>query len=203
MLSSEESLPCIARVWDVLSACCACITRGEGNSATSTVVNELVRLKGAAVVVACAANLLGILANISLEQSGCLIVAGIVSPQGVLDCLTLERSFWSSVESEIRSSQFSTHPHADIFLSMLICAGSSSNSCTVACQASALLTNLCLNKTAASAYCSYAPLLLALDMARKSINDAGTHCSVVLYLPVAHPTRLFQRGRSCSTRVIR
>lgn len=170
LLRSDDSMPCIARVWDVLSACCGCIVRGEGSAGDTNIMQHVVRIKGTSVLVACLANILGLLANIALDQSGCVRVAGLISPQAVLDCLLLEQLLWSDAAAEI-----SSHSNADILLAMLKCASSSSNGCTVASQASALLTNICLNKTASSVYCTYTPLLVALDQARKSLNDAGAN----------------------------
>ena len=112
-------------------------------------------------------------------QGGCVRVAGLVSPQAILDCLTLERSLWTNAASDIASSEMSSHPNSDILPAMLMCASSSSNACTVTSQASALLTNISLNKTASSVYCSYPPLLAALENARKSLNDSGKS----LYIP--------------------
>ena len=174
LLRSDDAMSCIARVWDVLNVFCACVVRGEGSAVTSAITQHLMRMKGSAVIVACMANMLGTLANIALEQSGCVRVSGIVSPQAILDCLSLELSLWNSAISEINSSEMSSHPNADILPAMLTCASSSSNACTVASQASALLTNMSLNKTASSVYCTHAPLLVALEQARKTINDAGT-----------------------------
>jgi len=113
-------------------------------------------------------------------QGGCVRVAGLVSPQAILDCLTLERSLWTNAASDIASSEMSSHPNSDILPAMLMCASSSSNACTVTSQASALLTNISLNKTASSVYCSYPPLLAALENARKSLNDSGKS----LYIPI-------------------
>ena len=68
VLRSDDSMLCVARVWDVLSACCGCIVRGEGGVGTASISQHLVSLKGTAVLVACMANILGTLANIALEQ---------------------------------------------------------------------------------------------------------------------------------------
>lgn len=173
LLRSDDSISCVARVWDVLSVLCGCVVRGDGSIATAAVSQHLLRMKGTAIVVACVANILSLLANIALEQSGCVRVAGLVSPQAIVDCLELERSLWNDAVSEVNSSEMASHPNADILPAMLKCASSSSNACTVASQASALLANICLNKTASSVYCSNAPLLTALELARKSLNDAG------------------------------
>jgi len=68
VLRCDDSMLCVARVWDVLSACCGCIVRGDGGSGAAAVSQHLVRVKGTAVLVACLANVLGMLANIALEQ---------------------------------------------------------------------------------------------------------------------------------------
>jgi hypothetical protein len=208
MLRSDDSMSCIARVWDVLCIFCSCIVRGEGSEAAVAIAHHLLRVKGTAVVVACIANILGTLANIALEQSGCIRVAGLVSPHTILNCLEIERSLWSSSVSEINSSEMSSHPNADILPAMLMCASSSSNSCTIAGQASALLTNICLNKTASSVYCTCVPLLVALDQARKSLNDAGrnrfhSQITKTKYVLLLIPTFLFQLARFFSIRVTR
>ncbi len=199
LLRSDDSMSCIARVWDALNVFCACVVRREGSTVTVAITQHLMRMKGTAVVVACIANILGMLANIALDQSGCVRVSGIVSPQAILDCLALELSLWNGAISEINSSEISSHPNADILPAMLICASSSSNACTVASQASALLTNMSLNKTACSAYCTHAPLLVALEQARKTINDAGARhqsdsCMLISFYPASYnvfPARTF------------
>lgn len=173
LLRSNESMRCIARVWDVLSAGCSCVVVGEGSASMVTVTQYLLRTKGASVLVACIANVFGLLANIALEQSGCVQVAGLVSPHSIVHCFALEHALWTDAAKDISSSEMSSHPNADILPAMLTCASSSSNACTLASQASALLTNLCLNKTASSVYCTHAPLYVALDRARKSLNDSG------------------------------
>jgi hypothetical protein len=174
LLRSDDSMLCIARVWDVLSLLCGCVVRGEGSMATAAITQYLLRMKGTAIMVACVANILSLLANIALEQSGCVRVAGLVSPQALLDCLALERSLWNDAVAEVNSSEMASHPNADILLAILKCASSSSNACTLCSQASVLLTNICLNKTASSVYCWNVPLLDALELARKNLNDAGT-----------------------------
>jgi hypothetical protein len=173
LLKSNESMQCIARIWDTLSAGCSCIVVGEGSTGAVAITQYVVRTKGTSVLVACIANILGLLANIALEQSGCIQVASLVSPHAIIHCFALEQALWSDAAKDISSSEMASHPNADILPAMLTCASSSSNACTLASQASALIANLCLNKTAASVYCTHAPLYVALDRARKSLNDSG------------------------------
>jgi hypothetical protein len=189
MLRSDDAMPCIARIWDVLSVCCGCIVRCDGNAGEAAIAKHFLRTKGSAVLVACIANLLSVLANISLDQSGCLRVAALISPHSIIDCLALEQLLWSDASSEISSEN-----HGDIVLAILKCVSSSSNVCTVASQASVLLTNLCLNKTAASVYCFFSPLLVTLDQARKSLNDAGANPQMPVLFSCSHqyPTPSFQ-----------
>jgi hypothetical protein len=170
LLRTEDAMPCVARIWDVLSTCCGCIVRGEGSVGEIAVTQHAVRVKGTAVLVACIANILGVLANIALDQSGCIRICGLISPTAIMDCLALEQLLWSEAHAQI-----SSHPNADILLAILKCASSSSNACTVASQASVLLTNISLTKTAASVYCTFSSLLVCLDQSRKSLNDAGAN----------------------------